>query len=77
MALGSEMPIETQETDIPRRYEAQWGGDELRDLEDAKMKRNGKQSKRRERRKEQVTKRKTATAMTGKVICGSERERES
>lgn len=32
------MPSETQETDIPLWYKAQWGGDELR-------KRNGKQSK--------------------------------
>lgn len=70
------MPIETQETDIPLWYKAQRGGDELRDLEDAEMKRNGKQSERRERREEQVTKRKAGTEMTGKVICGSKRERE-
>lgn len=39
------MPSETQETDIARWHEAQWGGDELHDLEDGEMKRNGKQSK--------------------------------
>lgn len=75
MVLGSEMSIETHESDIQLWYNAQWGGDELRDLEDAEMKRNGKQSERQERREEQVTKRKAATEMTGKVICGSERER--
>lgn len=45
MVLDSEMPSETQETDIARWHEAQWGGDELHDLEDGEMKRNGKQSK--------------------------------
>lgn len=50
MALGSEMPSETRETDIPLWYRAQWGGDELRDLEDAEMKRNGKQSEGEEER---------------------------
>lgn len=34
MVLGSEMPGQTRETDIPLWYKAQRGGDELRDLEE-------------------------------------------
>lgn len=49
VVLGSEMPGQTRETDIPLWYKAQRGGDELRDLEDAEMKRDGKQRKRRGR----------------------------
>ena len=83
MVLGSEMPSETRETDIPLGYKARWGGDELRDLEDAAMKRNGKQSKgerrggeRGEERRgeeEQVTEKTAGTEVTGEVICGCER----
>lgn len=62
---------------MPLWYKAQWGGDELRDLEDAWMKRNGKQSRGRERREEQVTRKKAGSEMTGKVICGSERRERS
>lgn len=32
VVLGSKLPSETQETDVPLWYTAQWGGDELRDL---------------------------------------------
>lgn len=42
MVLASEMPTETQETDIPLRYKERWVGDELQNLEDTEMKRNGK-----------------------------------
>lgn len=75
VVLGSKLPCKTQETDVPLWYTAQWGGDELRDLYDTEMKRNGKK-RAKQVREEQVTKRKAGTAMTGELICGSERERE-